>query len=681
MSTNDIEIITYILGQNSPNPFAIQLRQNILKACRQILQDNPEPVKAIIREAIQKRQNSDSLTQPQESLCEPSKISSVQISSTPRNTSRSPDAGTPSSIYAIPTTATETCSADHASSSLSVVPQSSTTSTPVKTTFPFSRKEVESWAGSSKQFLSPKKIDADKLDVCEYIQKLEATERSNTFRLRFALRQLWFSRELWRPRTRADFLTKLKIKDTSTFDIWMKEGRIYYLLTLHHGVQVLFAALKTRPQLRKLRIPRQKKRPVAELLPNHNTKADIEATHGDEAKGLSSLFLARELQLPEKFDGADETDENCDSADTLFKAAENIVASLEELHREKILYTVDGAHTDKLDALSNSQNERLAKRACHSQDSHDYYDTGTQADTMRTHNLLDASQDSQSATDSCQSRDCSGPATNDDAMVNTGQPLQPSPAERATDSIISNYEYGCTSTNFSTLPDKQAATQDLQEHTMAEDPPFPCSPILPNSLHDQTKRFQSQQRAELSSSERTTTSWSATGLPSPSLVEPGQEGASSDIRDAYDRQSGSTPNIRFSPTSLTSTQFRPPSSQPASGPRVDTSDLHSHGTVTASALTSPETPFSAPGQTTSTMQSASIGSTNFDSFGSSEHIPQSEDSRLSELFLPNCDHALESTTSSTFDAQATNYPGETSPKVFSIYDELLRDGSWDMWNF
>ncbi|CZR49718.1 uncharacterized protein FPRO_14804 [Fusarium proliferatum ET1] len=203
----------------------------------------------------------------------------------------------------------------------------------------------------------------------------------------------------------------------------------------------------------------------------------------------------------------------------------------------------------------------------------------------------DESRESWSATNSCQSMYCSVPATNDDAMVDAGQFLRQSPTERTTDDGISSYGFGCTSTNSTaSLPAEQVAIRSLQEHT----------------------------------------SWNATGHPSPSLVEPRQEGTSSGIGDAYNQQPGSTPNTRFSPTSLTPSQLQSPSSQPASGPRAG-------------------------------------------------HISQAEGSRLSELFPSNGDHALASIRDSTFDAQATNYPGANSPKLLADFSELLEDDTWGLW--
>ncbi|KAG7423600.1 hypothetical protein Forpi1262_v015389 [Fusarium oxysporum f. sp. raphani] len=137
-------------------------------------------------------------------------------------------------------------------------------------------------------------------------------------------------------------------------------------------------------------------------------------------------------------------------------------------------------------------------------------DTCPQADNTRTYNLLNESQDSRSATESCQSGYCPSPATNDDAVVNAGRHLRRSPTERG-------------------------RTDD--EST---------SPLLPNDVHDQTKRFSSQQRAELSSSERTTTNSGPTGHPTSSLVESRQEDTSPNVGNAYHWQTESTSNTSFS---------------------------------------------------------------------------------------------------------------------------------------
>jgi hypothetical protein len=137
-------------------------------------------------------------------------------------------------------------------------------------------------------------------------------------------------------------------------------------------------------------------------------------------------------------------------------------------------------------------------------------DTCPQADNTRTYTLLNESQDSRSATESCQSGYCPTPPTNHDAMVNADRHLRRSPTERG-------------------------STDDES-----------ISPLLPNNVSDQTKRFSSQQRAELSSSERTTTNRGPTGHPTSSLVESRQEDTSPNVGNVYHWQTESTSNTSLS---------------------------------------------------------------------------------------------------------------------------------------
>ncbi|RYC80715.1 hypothetical protein BFJ63_vAg16390 [Fusarium oxysporum f. sp. narcissi] len=241
-------------------------------------------------------------------------------------------------------------------------------------------------------------------------------------------------------------------------------------------------------------------------------------------------------------------------------------------------------------------------------------DTCLQADTMRMHNLLNESQDSRSATESCQSGYCSGPATNDDAQA-------------------------------------------------------------------QLKRFSSQQLAERSMPGRTTTSRGATGLPTPPHMGPGQEGVSSDIRDAYDQQTASTPNTRFSHTGPTLSQHRPPNSQPASGPSADSSSWRSYTTVTRSTSPWRQASLCTPAQNLSVMRSASVDTTGCNSSESSGGMPRPEDSTSSAILLPTYDNALAPAKDSPFDG--TNFRAEIyseNPKSYwDMVKEFHVETSWDRW--
>ncbi|KAI8396440.1 hypothetical protein FOFC_20988 [Fusarium oxysporum] len=171
------------------------------------------------------------------------------------------------------------------------------------------------------------------------------------------------------------------------------------------------------------------------------------------------------------------------------------------------------AHNEEEEQHSGSSHRELQNRGWDIEAGAEHArnpDTCPQADNTRTYNLLNESQDSRSATESCQSRYCPSPATNDDAMVNAGRHLRRSPTERG-------------------------STDD--EST---------SPLLPNDVHDQTKRFSNQRRAELSSSERTTRNWGPTGHPTSSLVESRQEDTSPNVGNAYHWQTESTSNTSLS---------------------------------------------------------------------------------------------------------------------------------------
>ncbi|KAG7403423.1 hypothetical protein Forpe1208_v016427 [Fusarium oxysporum f. sp. rapae] len=638
--------IDSIHGGVSPETHTQSWKKEVLKECKRIAQHIPQPIRDTIGNKIRTRQDNDPVTQVPELFCQPDSIN-TQISQTPGEILQSPGVGIPSAFQASPTTGPERVSEERVSNSLSPEQPSAQNTTPVKGT---SKQEdpstfilvqnLESWATSPEGFLNVGGINVD-CGIADYIQALKASQHLNTIRMRFALLQLYKSKKAW-SQTTESLLRRLKIP-RRTFNSWACEGENYFSLVAEKGLEVLFAKLKPRTKCRnpeKTTPPRGKKRPIDDL--DTDTGCDSETIrkhHAKEVKTKSLTFTSEEVELPklyvkDKSGEVVECREDHGKVKELFKtAADSIMACLEGFHRRAGLLIGDG------------------------------------------------SQDSRSATHSCQSGHCSSPATNDDAMVGTGQPLPQSPAERSTGDGISSSELGCTSTHFSaSVPDGQAAVRGLREHTMAEDPPFPRSPNLSNGLHDQTKRFPSQQRAELSSSERTTKTWSTTGFPSPSHVEPGQEVASSDIRDAYDQQPDNTPNTRFSRTSLTPCQFQPPRSHPASEPSSSVSGLHSHGVVTQSALTWCEASLSASGQTTSTMRPTSIDSTSFTSFRSSENIPRLEDSTLPGLFQPICDSALASNRDFAFDAQATNYPGEASPESYWNMVNTMDDSSCNIWD-
>jgi hypothetical protein len=110
---------------------------------------------------------------------------------------------------------------------------------------PFLIADLKSWAQSPKPFLSSETISIDDIGVFDYIQALEKSSQITKIARRFALLQLWVSREAWRPLPLEEFKKSLGTATNANFNRWLREGRTLFLLKAHKGIEVLFSKLKS----------------------------------------------------------------------------------------------------------------------------------------------------------------------------------------------------------------------------------------------------------------------------------------------------------------------------------------------------------------------------------------------------------------------------------------------------
>jgi hypothetical protein len=110
---------------------------------------------------------------------------------------------------------------------------------------PFLIADLKSWAQSPKPFLSSGAISIDDLAVFDYIQALEKSSQITKIARRFALVQLWVSKEVWRPLPPQEFKKRLGSASGGKFNRWLREGRTLFLLKAHKGIEVLFSKLKS----------------------------------------------------------------------------------------------------------------------------------------------------------------------------------------------------------------------------------------------------------------------------------------------------------------------------------------------------------------------------------------------------------------------------------------------------
>ncbi|EXA30576.1 hypothetical protein FOVG_18064 [Fusarium oxysporum f. sp. pisi HDV247] len=222
---------------------------------------------------------------------------------------------------------------------------------------PFLIADLKSWAQSPKPFLSSGTISIDDLAVFDYIQALEKSSQMTKIARRFALLQLWVSKEVWRPLPPQEFKKRLGTASGAKFNRWLREGRTLFLLKAHMGIEVLFSKLKSQTKLTAL---------SAELKADLHTNAEpnvnkesynniellLQSQHTEEAKKIVSCFDVKELELPRSC-------EDCVTNSKLYRdAASSISKYLEELHIKRLF----GDQTQLRHRLEVRENDRPAKR-------------------------------------------------------------------------------------------------------------------------------------------------------------------------------------------------------------------------------------------------------------------------------------------------------------------------------
>ncbi|KAJ9419903.1 hypothetical protein QL093DRAFT_2375235 [Fusarium oxysporum] len=212
---------------------------------------------------------------------------------------------------------------------------------------PFLIADLKSWAQSPKPFLSSGTISIDDLAVFDYIQALEKSSQMTKIARRFALLQLWVSKEVWRPLPPQE----------GKFNRWLREGRTLFLLKAHKGIEVLFSKLKSQTKLTALSAE-SKAHLHTNAEPNVNRESYdnieflLQSQHTEEAKKIVSCFDVKELELPRSC-------EDCVTNSKLYRdAASSISKYLEELHIKRLF----GDQTQLRHRLEVRENERPAKR-------------------------------------------------------------------------------------------------------------------------------------------------------------------------------------------------------------------------------------------------------------------------------------------------------------------------------
>ncbi|KAF5017280.1 hypothetical protein F66182_10805 [Fusarium sp. NRRL 66182] len=166
---------------------------------------------------------------------------------------------------------------------------------------------LKSWVASPGSFLDSAAISIHHLNVSGYIQALEKSSQISRIARRFALLQLWISRESWRPLPLDEFNQELGNVSKTDLDRWLREGRSLFLLKAHGGAAVLFSKLKPQDDLERL-APKLKVRPQDNTSPSFDGTAcdDLELVlqshYAAEAKELASHFNKQELEIPRSHD-------------------------------------------------------------------------------------------------------------------------------------------------------------------------------------------------------------------------------------------------------------------------------------------------------------------------------------------------------------------------------------------
>ncbi|KAG6981023.1 hypothetical protein FOFC_03790 [Fusarium oxysporum] len=222
---------------------------------------------------------------------------------------------------------------------------------------PFLIADLKSWAQSPKPFLSSGAISIDDLAVFDYIQALEKSSQITKIARRFALVQLWVSKEIWRPLPPQEFKKRLGSASGAKFNRWLREGRTLFLLKAHKGIEVLFSKLKSQTKLTALSAE-SKAHLHTNAEPNvnkesyNNIELLLQSQHTEEAKRIASCFDVKELELPRSC-------EDCVTNSKLYRdAASSISKYLEELHIKRLF----GDQTQLRHRLEVRENERPAKR-------------------------------------------------------------------------------------------------------------------------------------------------------------------------------------------------------------------------------------------------------------------------------------------------------------------------------
>ncbi|RBA12842.1 hypothetical protein FPRO05_14064 [Fusarium proliferatum] len=225
---------------------------------------------------------------------------------------------------------------------------------------PFPIADLQSWAQLPKPFLSSGSIPIDDLGVFDYIQALEKSSQITKIARRFALLQLWVSREAWRPLPLQEFKNSLGKVSSATFKRWLREGKTLFLLQTEKGIEVLFSKLQSQGRLTELSAE-SKTHIHRNAEPNvnkefyKNIKLLLQSQHTEEAQRIVSCFDVKELEPPRSC-------EDCVTNSQLYRDAANSISKyLEELHIERLF----GNQTKLRHRLQVCENERPAKRRRH----------------------------------------------------------------------------------------------------------------------------------------------------------------------------------------------------------------------------------------------------------------------------------------------------------------------------
>ncbi|VTT78661.1 unnamed protein product [Fusarium fujikuroi] len=122
---------------------------------------------------------------------------------------------------------------------------------------------LDEWAKSPDTFFNgdnPTKLD---VGIYQFVINLENSQDLNAIKLRYTFRQLYLSRKSWGRYQTEEFnetlLTHYTKSQESKIRTWLKEGHLYDLLCTEFGIGCLFCDVVSRPDARKLSLPKDKK--------------------------------------------------------------------------------------------------------------------------------------------------------------------------------------------------------------------------------------------------------------------------------------------------------------------------------------------------------------------------------------------------------------------------------------